>query len=493
MKEYKARVVKVNEEGVAYLKELLQTQSMRLVDKFVKHIEKQVNGIVRTGKSVASFHQLDRSYKMMIFGESGRQKFNRLVPDVFVPYESSPGKASWSQKHKLSLRYRINTSFIDKYMQSESVTKELTRKIETEIQYEQSPYIRRNLTLLRFTANSSDKREEVMEISEDLVSDDIDFTGKKGFILREGGTENRYQQLQENETDCFLDICYELKALYVVNAMLKWNNNVVSRKEYEERAYHKLALLNKKIYPHISFKGESIGEIDISNCVPMLLINAMTGIHNPFGLFQGNKHASKFRILANTRTKYIHLVRAARDGSFYQFVARTVYKLKLTDVKELEKKTKLVKRRIAQVLYGKPKSGGWLGKQMVNHFPDFILALDLEKKRIKRYIANNPDSDMSKKLTKNGAKTPFKAGSDAISVIGMIMESNIILDNVIPAMKEAGLNVIPKHDAILFPDSQKRKVATVLLSVFDKIFGKNKYDLKYNVYELRKDMKKNVA
>lgn len=75
-------------------------------------------------------------------------------------------------------------------------------------------------------------------------------------------------------------------------------------------------------------------------------------------------------------------------------------------------------------------------------------------------------------------KTAKEAGSDEFANILARLESWLMIDQVLPKLIEAGLEVIPRHDAILMKESDLERVKAIIVKTLDSELGEGKYSLK---------------
>ena len=227
------------------------------------------------------------------------------------------------------------------------------------------------------------------------------------------------------------------------------------------------------------FSRDSLAEVDISNCFPTLIILSLLGIYDPYSMFRGNGYKEAFRVASWDKKSSIYmLVEETKKGRFYEFITSLIYP-RMSE-SEKAKKRQFIKRQMSKILFGKYTSTNWIKEKLKEKIPLFIKVIDLQKKHFAISYKLDPDSEIYQHISKQRAKSFFKAGNDTLSILGMITESKLMIDNVY--MRLAGEVCLPKHDAIICTKKNVKAVRTRIESTLDKFLGKRNYSLKETVY-----------
>jgi hypothetical protein len=272
----------------------------------------------------------------------------------------------------------------------------------------------------------------------------------------------------------------------ILNSLLDMKSQSCWRNKTNNRLDHPLTRLPSIYLPLLKLEGEPLVEIDFKNCQPCLLIHYLNGLMQgkEIGIHQYSSYSIKdkesFHSLFSVLEKMV-----CQPG--FSELAEHCYKGTLYDSfvqpGDPPSKREEIKHIMLPFLFGKywQVQHSKRYEQINEKYPILMEIVGLIKRELGNALfARQTKALKDKRKLRIGKheKTAKEAGSDEFANILARMESRLMIDQVLPKLIDAGLDVITRHDAILMKESDLDRVKAIMVKILDSELGEGKYSLK---------------
>jgi len=226
--------------------------------------------------------------------------------------------------------------------------------------------------------------------------------------------------------------CYYAKAI----------QNIANKKFYAfrdtttNRLHTNLTSFPKVLIPYLTYKGEQLAEADFSNSQMFFFSSCLESSNNPFYKIFGKD------ILESTTLVFIE---KSRKGELYEYLAKSF------DMSRDE-----VKRQLIRSLFNKKigvSNDSQFKAKLRKLFPQVVDMMDEFK---------------------------YHHGYKELACELQRVESRLVLDLVLPKLRENGFHILTKHDCFLFPVSQLAKFKKVAAYTIIETIGQ--HHLKFQTF-----------
>ena len=217
------------------------------------------------------------------------------------------------------------------------------------------------------------------------------------------------------------------------------------------RLNHAFTSLNKFCIEFYSLAGEEIKSYDLKSSQPTILANLL--IKNP--KFLNSIIGSKFKKLNSfiVRNKDVFFILNERDW-FSEFLNTDIYSSIGHELGNTNRA--MSKKGMMMLLFTEPETYSPFIKPLRTLFPEYLEGLLAVKHSFK-------ENHMSSKKS--------------LPVFLQMVEAHVFLEIIYPALAEAGIPALTKHDSILFPKSRYLEVEKIVADCFEKIGFRGKMEL----------------
>ena len=216
------------------------------------------------------------------------------------------------------------------------------------------------------------------------------------------------------------------------------------------RLNHGFTSINKFCIDFFSLDGEVIESYDLKSSQPTILANLL--IKNQKLL--NSIRSSKFKKLNAFMEKNIDVFYLLNEGDWFkQFLNTDIYK---SVGNELGKNRAIAKKGMMMLFFTESGQYSPLIKPLKKLFPEYLEALLAVKHSFK-------ENHLSCKKT--------------FPVFLQLVEAHIFIEIIYPALAEAGIPALTKHDSILFPKSRYSEVEKIVADCFQKIGFRGKMEV----------------
>ncbi len=479
--------VSVSKKGVHNLKKLLAPLSDKVVSYYVDYIEKTIKNSIIHGESIFEYKPMSKIYKEKVF-KSGAKLFAKLKNEVFIPHiNPTSKKETYSVKSHKAKHYRLNTHWIHSYVKVEigDYTPKISKDIKATIKYKHSEELEKNLKLINpiFDLNDNSVLNQIIKTC--TVEFDNEYLNNKSQVFTSFQEALGLVQfkLENNETMVYKKVFSKFRGYH--HYLKMYNNHIrgiqFKRYEYERRIYHNFISTPKTLYHYYGHgeNYESLAEIDLASCFPLLLIIDLLNLRERPYYFVNNYLKKEFirRFKNDKNSEEWKLCIAIANGKFYEYISQIIFSDK-------SKKSKSwLKKNISKILFGQfDKRPSWIKKKLMKRLPLFFKVLDFNKKNIYSNLKKGKMNELYQIYSNNGQKSEYKTACDYHVIRLMREESEIFNDRLLPKLWKQGFYAIPKHDAIICPLNQLEGVKQACIEFFTEEFGKGVFTLHEKVF-----------
>jgi len=495
IKKYSKIKPVITEEGMENIRMLLGVSSETGINHYANFIQNKLYKCIRDGELLFHYFPMSKKYKEKRF-KSFKNKFQNFEGDIFIPNKNGTKHGTYEVGKKCK-EYRLNTDWVEKYVKIK-ITKERKQRLKRNdgtIKIKKTIHDGVNKSLNKIVSINKDEQvnfdDFVFSEGRIEVEEKLTFISDNHYEININDLKNKQNILLEDNENNFIKVCAKYYGNYIKQKLLKFdeNNHSIFRNKYERRLYHTLTHFPKKLYKYIRFNEEYLAEIDLSNSFPLLILTSFLNSQqnkNHF-LHEDTDTIDFIEKVKNTESEEYLLASSIWHGNFYEHIFKTV-KPNMDESYYTEHR-KEFKNRISEILYGKRTYKSSLAKLIESKFPLFMNLIFKYKDNASKSYSEKPKLNISKFIKKeykkdsNKHKTNFKAGNDSISIFGMIKESLIFIDKVLPLLYNKDYLALSKHDSIILPESKIKEVEYIIRQVLDKEFGQEKYSIKTKIYK----------